>query len=69
MLSALGTIRDVPVANGDAYTTAENTALVVAAPGVLGNDTDADGDALAAQLASGPAQGTLVLNAGGSSDW
>jgi hypothetical protein len=40
--------------------------LLVAAPGVLGNDSDADGDPLGAQLVTGPAHGTLALNADGS---
>jgi VCBS repeat-containing protein len=55
-----------PVATNDSYTTNENTPLVVAAPGVLGNDTDPDGDPLSAVLVSGPSHGTLVLNADGS---
>ena len=33
-----------PAAAADAYSTAEDTALTVAAPGVLGNDSDPDGD-------------------------
>src|SRR5205807_391780 len=33
---------------------------------VLANDADPDGDALAAAVATGPAHGTLVLNADGS---
>jgi VCBS repeat-containing protein len=33
---------------------------------VLANDSDLDGDALSAALGSGPAHGTLVLNANGS---
>ena len=37
-----------PVAVNDAYTTNEDTALTVAAAGVLANDTDADGDPLTA---------------------
>jgi hypothetical protein len=40
--------------------------LTVAAPGVLANDADADGDPLSALLVSGPAHGTLALNADGS---
>jgi len=40
--------------------------LTVAAAGVLANDTDGNGDALTAILASGPANGTLSLNADGS---
>ena len=37
-------VNDAPVAVNDAYATDEDTALTVAAPGVLGNDTDVDGD-------------------------
>ena len=43
----------------------EDTTLTVAAPGVLANDTDVDGDALTAALVTGPANGTLTLNADG----
>ena len=39
----------------------------MAAPGVLGNDTDVDGDrADGGRWSSGPAHGTLTLNADGS---
>src|SRR6185369_16963584 len=44
---------DAPVAAGDGYTTAEDTALTVAAAGVLANDADVDGDPLSAVLVSG----------------
>jgi hypothetical protein len=57
---------DPPVANADAYSTDENSPLILAAPGVLANDADADGDALTAVLVTGPSHGTLVLNANGS---
>ncbi|MFI5761130.1 FG-GAP-like repeat-containing protein [Streptomyces sp. NPDC051563] len=43
-----------------------DTSLVVAAPGVLGNDTDPDGNTLTASLVTGPAHGTLTLNPDGS---
>jgi hypothetical protein len=59
-------VNDAPTALDDAYTTAEDTPLVVAAPGVLGNDSDVDGDPLSATLAVGPTDGTLTLNADGS---
>src|SRR5262249_31907265 len=59
-------VNDPPVAVSDSYTTAEDTALTVGAPGVLGNDTDADGDPLRAVLVNGPANGTLTLNVDGS---
>jgi VCBS repeat-containing protein len=55
-----------PVAVGESFVTAAGTALNVAAPGVLANDTDADADALSAVRVSGPAHGTLTLNANGS---
>jgi VCBS repeat-containing protein len=57
---------DTPTATDDAYTTPEDTALTVAAPGVLGNDRDADGDTLSAELGSGPSHGAITLNADGS---
>jgi VCBS repeat-containing protein len=57
---------DAPVAADDAYPTAEDTPLSVAAPGVIGNDSDPDGDALSAVVASGPSHGSLTLNANGS---
>ena len=55
-----------PVANSNPYTTPVDTALVVAALGVLGNDRDAEGDPLTAVLDSGPAVGELTFNADGS---
>jgi VCBS repeat-containing protein len=55
-----------PVAAGDAFSTAEDTVLTVAAPGVLGNDADPDGDPLTAVLVTGPSHGTLTLHADGS---
>src|SRR2546428_7058668 len=59
-------VNDAPVAaNDDTYTTPEDTQLTVSAPGVLANDTDADGDTLTAVLVSGPAHGTLTLRSDG----
>jgi VCBS repeat-containing protein len=59
-------INQAPVAAADAYTTAEDTPLMVAPPGVLGNDTDPDHNPLSAVLVSGPSHGTLTLNPDGS---
>ncbi|MGD2112269.1 MAG: cytochrome D1 domain-containing protein [Gammaproteobacteria bacterium] len=60
-----------PVANNDSYTMDKDTVLSVPAPGVLGNDTDADGDPLSAVLASGGdvSSGSLTLNPDGSFDY
>jgi VCBS repeat-containing protein len=55
-----------PVAEDDFYNGTEDTLLSVPAPGVLANDSDADGDPLTAILDSGPSNGTLTLNADGS---
>ena len=60
-------INRAPVAVADgSYSTSEDTTRNLAAPGVLGNDTDADGDTLTAVLVSGVTHGTLALNANGS---
>ena len=50
-----------PVANPDSFTTIEDTSLVVAAPGVLANDTDVDGDALSIQSVQGATHGTVSI--------
>jgi VCBS repeat-containing protein len=55
-----------PVARDDAYSTDEDTELVVSnADGVLANDTDANDDALTATLVDGPRHGALDLKSGG----
>jgi hypothetical protein len=58
-------VNDPPVAANDDYTTIEDTSLTIAAPGVLGNDQDPDGDPLRAVLDSPPLSGTLALDLGG----
>ncbi len=55
-----------PLAANDTYAATQAVTLNVAAPGVLGNDTDTDGDALTAAVASGPSNGSLTLNPNGS---
>ena len=59
-------VNDAPTAAGEAYSAAEDTILTVAAPGVLANDSDPDGNPLSAALVSGPSHGTLALNGNGS---
>src|SRR5690606_7148511 len=39
-------VNDAPVAQNDQYTTTRNTPLIVAVPGVLGNDSDPEEDTL-----------------------
>jgi VCBS repeat-containing protein len=60
-------VNDVPVAADDSYSvTADNTLTVEAASGVLANDTDADGESLAATLVETPSHGVVTLNSNGS---
>jgi len=59
-------INNAPVANNDSYSVDEDNQLVVDAPGVLANDSDADGDALTAILITNVSNGTLIFNANGS---
>jgi VCBS repeat-containing protein len=59
-------VNDAPVAVDDEYTVAEKDTLTIAAPGVLANDVDVDGDALTAILVDDVSDGTLTLNADGS---
>jgi hypothetical protein len=55
-----------PAALADTYATDTDKVLAIAAPGVLANDSDADGDALTAAVAALPAHGTVFLSADGS---
>jgi hypothetical protein len=65
-----------PEANDDLYSVELGSVLTVPAPGLLGNDTDADGDALSVSLVNGVAptfnspvalsQGDLTIQADGS---
>jgi VCBS repeat-containing protein len=55
-----------PVAVNDSYSLAEDTLLTVLVPGVLHNDTDAEGSPLTVMLGTGPAHGLVALNANGS---
>ena len=55
-----------PVAVDDSYTIAEDSVLTTPAPGVLVNDTDPDGDTLAAIKVTNPAHGTVTLDENGS---
>jgi uncharacterized delta-60 repeat protein len=61
------TVRDnrTPVAINDNYVLIGAT-LTIAAPGVLSNDTDSDGDPLTAHLVTAPLSGSLTLNPDGS---
>jgi len=55
-----------PVAVNDGYTEDEDVVLKVAAPGVLGNDSDPDGNPITASRFSDPTDGLLTLLPDGS---
>lgn len=60
------TPQHAPVANPDSYETYEDEVLDIGVPGVLGNDTDSDGNPLTAVIVTGPSHGTLALQLNGS---
>jgi len=64
-------VNDPPTAVGDAYDAVEGTMLSVAAPGVLANDSDIDGDSLTVTTTPvvAAANGALTLNSDGSFDY
>ena len=55
-----------PTGAADAYSTSEDGALTVAAPGVLGNDHGGAGMPLTVAVTAAPSHGTLALNPNGS---
>lgn len=59
-------VNDPPTAVGDSFTALRDRTLNVAAPGVLGNDSDVDGDPLTAIKTAGPAHGVVTLAQDGS---
>lgn len=66
LLGTCAAPNDPPVAVADSYNMNQDTTLNVDAPGVLGNDSDSNGDSLTATLVGDVSNGTLVLNADGS---
>ena len=55
-----------PVANDDFYNVDADSVLTVSAPGVLGNDSDLDGDPLTASLFTVASNGAIILSDDGS---
>ena len=66
VLVAVNNVNDAPVAANDAYSMDQDTTLTVVLPGVLGNDSDVDGDSLTATLGTNVSHGTLALQTDGS---
>jgi hypothetical protein len=57
---------EAPVATNDEYSVDMEQVLEIDAPGILANDSDADGDSLSATLVTDVANGSLTLNGNGS---
>lgn len=69
-MDVVDTENQAPVAVDDAFDTNEDTALNIAAPGVLTNDSDPELDPITAVLDAGPANAqSFNLNADGSFDY
>ena len=64
--SSPGPTNTAPIANNDTFTLDTNSTFDLNAPGVLANDTDADGDNLSVSLVSNVNNGSLTLNGNGS---
>jgi hypothetical protein len=59
-------VNDPPTAVADSFQALKNTTLNIAAPGVLWNDSDIDGDPLTAVKVNNPTHGVVVLADDGS---
>lgn len=63
---AVAGVNDPPLTASDSYSTSNQLALAVPAPGVLANDFDPDSPTLTVELVTPPEVGTLTLNGDGS---
>jgi VCBS repeat-containing protein len=59
-------VNDAPIAADDSYSTDEDVRLTVAAPGILGNDTDVENNSLTALLVSSVSHGALTFSGNGA---
>jgi len=63
----VNSVNDLPIAGADAYSVAEDQTLTVAAPGVLGNDSDpVEGSPITAVLVTDVSNGSLSLSSDGA---
>ena len=59
-------INDTPIALDDSYSITEDTILDIVIPGILGNDSDVDGDTITSVIDTSTNNGALALNSDGS---
>ncbi|MGH9909800.1 MAG: tandem-95 repeat protein [Nitrososphaerales archaeon] len=62
----INSINDTPVASADSYSVIENQTITIAAPGILSNDVDFDGDIIMALLVTNVNHGVLSLGSNGN---
>jgi VCBS repeat-containing protein len=65
-ITVTATLNQAPIGVADSYTVTEDGILTVNAPGILGNDTDPDGQALAVSAGTATSHGSFTLNTDGS---
>ena len=63
---SVSAVNDVPAATDDSFSVEEDEALIVPSPGILKNDSDAEGDSLKAAKIGDPIHGSLTVNSDGS---
>ncbi|HSH03785.1 MAG TPA: Ig-like domain-containing protein [Anaerolineae bacterium] len=59
-------VPDPPTGENDSYQTVINRPMVIASPGVLGNDTEPDGDNMTVVVAEPPVNGDVLLQSDGA---
>jgi VCBS repeat-containing protein len=59
-------VNDPPVAAPDSFSMEEDRSLIIAAPGILANDTDVDSNTLTTVLVTNAVHGSLAFNIDGS---
>ena len=63
---SIAAVNDAPLAQNESYAATSGVTLIIAAPGVLANDTDIDSSVLTSAVVSGPAHGSVTLQANGA---
>ena len=68
-LTIEGPSNGAPTATADSFSAHEDSTLTVDAPGILGNDSDPDGDLLTPTVVAPPDNGTVMLSEDGSFEY
>ncbi len=63
---AVNNINEKPIGSGEAFTTTYADTITVAAPGLMMNNIDPEGDTMFVSLITGPSTGVLIVQSDGS---